>query len=372
MKIDRHKPVCETKDVKLTVLGCLVLFLACTHAGCGRSSQDVASRNSGGPEAKPNQVKAQPVSQMTALEVTAASAELPAEKKSPETNSPRSAIASPRSQPQAIALLRQVLHQFANGPAFDAKIRETVWTSGREVRGVGSYKQAGEGSGQFNLQMTMHDGHGQHRLQQISDGRLFWTRSEVAGKVKLRRVDVSRLEEWVRNSLTGSELSPRLKIGGWTEMLDMIQRDHTLRVDAASLQGEPVWVLTGMLKPSRRKEILKESGRSEWPQLYPTKVCIAIRSQPEPESGFGRLLPARIEFWSDPVRDVASDAPRQERGRLITLIEIYSVYAINRPAIEQFRFENLDAEVNFTNETERYVEQYGVEITDSQRRLLRR
>ncbi len=85
-------------------------------------------------------------------------------------------------------------------PSFHAKVRETVWTNGREVVGVGTYEQAGGGSGRFNLQVTMHDGDGKHRLQQISDGRLAWTRTEIAGKVSLRRVDVGRLDEWVGKS----------------------------------------------------------------------------------------------------------------------------------------------------------------------------
>ena len=91
---------------------------------------------------------------------------------------------------------------------------------GREVVGVGTYEQAGGGSGQYNLQVTMHDGDGKHRLQQISDGKLAWTRTEIAGKVSLRRVDVGRLEEWVRGIADPTGLSPKLKVGAWGEMLD--------------------------------------------------------------------------------------------------------------------------------------------------------
>ena len=46
-------------------------------------------------------------------------------------------------------------------PLSIAKVRETVWATGREVVGVGTYEQAGGGSGRFNLQITMHDGDGQ-------------------------------------------------------------------------------------------------------------------------------------------------------------------------------------------------------------------
>ena len=67
------------------------------------------------------------------------------------------------SHQRASKLLEEVIRQFADGPPFIAKVRETVWATGREVVGVGTYEQAGQGSGQFNLQITMHDGDGKHQ-----------------------------------------------------------------------------------------------------------------------------------------------------------------------------------------------------------------
>jgi hypothetical protein len=277
------------------------------------------------------------------------------------------------SQPRATGLLRQVIWQLAHGPAFIAKVRETVWATGRKVVGVGTYEQSGEGSGRFNLQITMHDGDGRHHFQQISDGKLAWTRSEVSGHVALRRVDVGRLDEWVRPSNTPGEVAPRLRIGAWTEMLDLVDRDYIVRVDSATLQDNPVWVITGSLREQVRARILKESGRSTWPTLCPTKVRIAIAASPDAATGSGELLPTRIEFWSDPIlADPQAESSAVPEGRLITLIEIYSIRAITAPPIERFRFDNQDAEVNFVNETEGYIERFGVELTASQRRALQR
>ena len=217
---------------------------------------------------------------------------------------------TPISQPQAERLLEQVLDRVVHGPSFDAKVRETVWTSGRMVVGVGTYEQAGKGSGKFNLQLTMHDGDGKHRLQQISDGRLAWTRSEIAGKVSLRRVDVGRLEQWVRGTTGGMRISPRLRVGAWAEMLSKIQRDYYVRVDVAFLEDEPVWVITANLKQDRRAQILADSGREEWPPLHPTQVLVAVKSKGQGKAGgFGQLLPVRFEFRSDPVE---SDAEQSE------------------------------------------------------------
>ena len=124
-----------------------------------------------------------------------------------------SASATDKSQTDAVALLQIVLRQLVSGAAFDAKVRESVWTTGREVIGVGTYEQAGENTGRFNLQLTMHDGKGKHRLQQISDGRLVWTRSEISKAVKLRRVEVGKLEGWGPGATTNQPIPPRLQVG---------------------------------------------------------------------------------------------------------------------------------------------------------------
>jgi hypothetical protein len=57
-------------------------------------------------------------------------------------------------------------------------------------------------------------------------------------------------------------------------------------------------------------------------------------------------------------------------GRLITLIELYSIQHIAPPPLERFRFESQD--VNFINETDRYIELYGVHLTERELRQLRR
>ena len=132
--------------------------------------------------------------------------------------SPRDHATSEGHNPQAIVLLKRVLQQLVHGPAFHCKVRETVWTNDREVIGVGTYEQAGQGTGRYHLQVTMHDGSGRHRLQQISDGRLAWTRTEIASGITLRRVDVSRLDEWVGKPNPNDLIPPRYTVGAWVEL----------------------------------------------------------------------------------------------------------------------------------------------------------
>ena len=312
---------------------------------------------------------------------------------SPESNVPPES--DERSQPQAVHLLKQVIDKIANGPAFDAKIRERVDASGREVVGVGTYEQAGEGSGRFNLQITMHDGDGKHTLQQISDGRLAWTRTEIAKEITLTRVNLGPLKDlaqdtMVRNMLfpydkDHAEVSPHLCVGGLTELLDSIHRDYVLKLSGGTIHDKQVLIISGEIRQARRQEILQQSGRSDWPELCPTRVRLAIACGSDPETNFGDRLPVLIEFWSDPVPGEGgelSDSPSAKRrlrnemnaGRrhLISWIELYSIQPIAAPPIGRFEFHHEDPNVNFVDETERYLQRHDVRMTDRQRRLLQR
>ena len=289
-----------------------------------------------------------------------------------------------RSQPEAVAQITQVIDRIVNGDAYDAKVRQRVWTAGREMVGVGTYEQAGKGSGWFSLQITMLDGDGKHTLHQISDGRLAWTRSQINEKISLRRVDVGRLKEWVPQSRRVQRapfyVPPQFKVGGWAEMLDTIQRDYILssavgRVQSArkDVAGNQLLVISGKLSDAARDRIKTDSRVKKLPELFPTRVKVAIALEPNPETNFGHGLPVRLEYWSDPVEDKkATSEAAPLAGRLISLIEIYSIRPISPPPIERFRFENQDSSINFVNETDRYLKRYNIRLTDKQRKQLLR
>ncbi|WP_146601533.1 hypothetical protein [Novipirellula aureliae] len=279
---------------------------------------------------------------------------------------------STRSHQAATKLLRRIVFQLAAGPAFESKVRERVWTTGREVVGVGTYEQSGNKTGQFHLQMTMHDGDDKHTLEQISDGRLAWTRTQIAGEVSLRRVDVSRLDEWSNSPDSENELALRLRVGGWIEMLESLEQNRQLHVDSATMNEQSVWVITATMSKEQTEELMRTSGRTQWPVLYPAKIRVAISKTGSKETGFGKFLPVRFEYWSQPMADPAepkTDQPPEMTERMISLIELYAIREISPPPIERFRFENRDAEVNFTNETSRYLKQFGVEVADTGSRL---
>ena len=146
MKIDRHiqsrfqGSVKHVKDVRFAFWCKLVMAFLSVHACCavaGIAQQPDSSLSVGSPS----------------VDVKTANA------------------STPESQPQAVKMVEQVIAKLAHGAAFNARVRQRVWAAGREVVGVGTYEQAGGGTGRFNLYLTMLDGDGRHTLHQTSDGR---------------------------------------------------------------------------------------------------------------------------------------------------------------------------------------------------------
>jgi hypothetical protein len=80
----------------------------------------------------------------------------------------------------------------------------------------------------------------------------------------------------------------------------------------------------------------------------------------------------RFEFWSLPPEGPPTNADaKAARGNLVSLIELYAIHPIKPPPMDRFRLDSQDA-VNFVNETDRYLQQYGIRLTEHQRRKLLR
>jgi hypothetical protein len=274
-------------------------------------------------------------------------------------------------QDQVAALVEQVIDRLANGPAFDCKIRQRVRTAGREVDGSGTYLQVGGSTGQFSIQIKMYDGDGKHTLHQISDGRLAWTRSEIAGVVSLSRVDVGWLDEGARTLRRDARIKPSMRVGGPSEILDSVRRDYDLKLGTSELGGRPLLVIIGSLKQSKRDEVTASLDGASWPALYPTRVNIAVAQSDDPETGFGKGLPIRIEHLSDPIalpKDPTEDHQSPiKRRQMISLLEFYSIRPVAAPPIQRFRFENRDTEVDFVNETGRYEDRFDIRVSAKER-----
>ena len=285
----------------------------------------------------------------------------------------------------AAVALRNCIVRLVHGPACDASVRQTVWSTEKEVVGVGQYVTAGGGTGRYRMSLTMHDGVAKHAVMQICDGRLAWTRTDIGGRISLRRVDVSRLDSWVlsnpnshpADSHRGHSLSvhPSHRVGGLVEMLDQLTTDHDLQLASAKLDDAPVVVVTATMTPDAIAAYCGRHGIGQISSLHPTQMRIAIATGDDPQTGFGAGLPQRLEFWSDPVESSSQtneDDTATRNRRLISLIQLHSIRQIEPPPAAEFRYDNRDGNVEFINETDRYLERHGIRLTEAQQLQLRR
>ncbi len=235
---------------------------------------------------------------------------------------------------KARLLANRTIERLVYGDAFDAKLRQRVWVAGREIIGVGQYEQAGNGTGRYLMELTMHDGDTKQSLRQVSDGRLTWTRTQISSEIAVGRVDLGRIDEYERerrqqapyqqrltstaspsaalpgNADRGSSLTAnatsnqgpipaRYKVGGLAELLDRIANDYDLVLKRGTVERQPCWILHGRLSEKVKQQLMKDSGRKKWAPLCPVEVRVAVAATGD-ATGFGTGLPLRIEFWSEP------------------------------------------------------------------------
>ena len=295
-----------------------------------------------------------------------------------------------RENGASIALQTTML-RLAHGPSFDAKLRQTVWSEDRQILGVGTCTHAGRGTGRYRIQITMHDGRDKHSMMQISDGRLAWTSLTVGGNQRISRVDLGRVEKGdpsllaILDSpdqrppkpLSGATAAdaPRLpqamRVGGLIEMLDQIIGNYRLHLRKARLHDVPVWVISGQMDARHRTELASTLGVGELSRHHPGHARVVIADRDDPQTGFGRGLPIRFEYWNQPPKTTepssVSTGPQEASAaasvtpprRMVSVIELHAVRPIKTPDAVDFRYEWSENDVDFVNETSRYQRSGG-------------
>jgi len=260
-----------------------------------------------------------------------------------------------------------MLEYLAYGPAFEAKLRVRAWAAGEHVVEVGRYLQSGGGKGWMRMELEVPIADGKGRWQQTCDGRLAWTREELAGEVRVRRVDVSRLRELLAttgpaspyplyadqsaapgqpaaDSLAGNDVPAWFLVGGLAEILDQIRSQFQLGLSKGHIEDRSMLIIKGSLRKEVRDTLTAEAGGT-FPDLVPQHVVIAV-----PEDSLSAPLPLRIEYWS------------RADGRLISMLEIYDSTLVEPPSIDKFRFQPGGGD--FTNETAEYLTRFGFVLAE--------
>ncbi|XZE54530.1 hypothetical protein SH139x_000500 [Planctomycetaceae bacterium SH139] len=271
-----------------------------------------------------------------------------------------------RSHQAARLLVGSMLEYLAFGPAFEAKLRVRAWAAGEHVVEVGRYLQSGGGKGWMRMELEVPIADGKGRWQQTCDGRLAWTREELAGEVRVRRVDVSRLRELLATtgqsspyplyanqattlnlaapSSSENDVPAWFLVGGLAEILDQIRSQFQLGLSKGHIEDRPMLIIKGSLRTEVRETLTAEAG-GVFPDLVPQHVVIAV-----PEDSLSAPLPLRIEYWS------------RADGRLISMLEIYDSTLVEPPSIDKFRFQPGGGD--FTNETAEYLTRFGFVLAE--------
>ncbi|QDV66484.1 hypothetical protein Poly24_01700 [Rosistilla carotiformis] len=261
------------------------------------------------------------------------------------SNAPAESAGSSSNATKAWQTLNGAIRQLVDtGPAFEAKLRQVTRVDGQEVRAVGRYIQSSGLRGLMRMELQSPIGDQTSRFEQTCDGRLTWTREQVGDQVRIRRVDVGRLDELAFTS----GISARFKVGGLPELLDSIAWDYDLHLVRGVLkETQNVWIVRGTLKASRMQTLLDENGQAVAPPELPTKVRVALAAD-----GPFRLIPVRMEFSSEPSSGDSGPA------RLISELDIYEIKAIDPPKEELFRYSTTEDDAHFTNETQIYLDRF--------------
>jgi hypothetical protein len=265
--------------------------------------------------------------------------------------------AAQAAPPNAAGVIEAAVGQLVYGPPLVVELRVRTEAAGEQTVASGSYVQAGQGSGRQRYELRSVVAGGPAVLVQISDGRLAWTRRQVADNIELRRVELGRLPSGMANAPSsaadpangsaagGGELvPPRFRVLGFVELLDNLARDYELTVRTGTLRGAPVLILSGPLREAARQRV-RDASEGEIPDDLPTEVWIAL----SPTNGTPALFPLRIEY---------RQPDGSERGRVITAVEILSIK--QQPVDDRnFLYDSQELDVTLINETDRYIRRFA-------------
>lgn len=141
-------------------------------------------------------------------------------------------------------------------PNLECKIRQRVELFSQQLSGVGSYSQWSPTPSErprVRWELKFQVGQDVASIQQINDGRFFWSRRDLPGEQTLSRIDLRTVRDVLQRE---SRLPPELVMRNWMALGGLSRLVHGLNehfrfgfAQPRLVEETPVWVLVGTWKP---------------------------------------------------------------------------------------------------------------------------
>ena len=231
-------------------------------------------------------------------------------------------------------LLDEAARRLVALPHCECKIRQRVEVMGQQLAGAGSYAQLATAEvdrTRVRWELKFQVGDRLAAVQQVNDGRFFWSRYDLPGRQSLGRVDLRTLREVQQREPTippEAALRSWLALGGLSRLLQGLSDHFELGwAQPRVVETTPVWVLVGTWKPAALTRLvpsaqtLIEQQRpvpvERLPAHLPDLVVVVLSRDPRLP-----LFPYRVEY-------------RRSRDGMIRGTEPLTVAAGDKPASDK-------------------------------------
>jgi hypothetical protein len=231
-------------------------------------------------------------------------------------------------------LLDEAARRLVALPHCECKIRQRVEVMGQQLAGAGSYAQLATAEvdrTRVRWELKFQVGDRLAAVQQVNDGRFFWSRYDLPGRQSLGRVDLRTLRDVQQREPTippEAALRSWLALGGLSRLLQGLSDHFELGwAQPRVVETTPVWVLVGTWKPAALTRLvpsaqtLIEQQRpvpvERLPAHLPDLVVVVLSRDPRLP-----LFPYRVEY-------------RRSRDGMIRGTEPLAVAAGDKPASDK-------------------------------------
>lgn len=205
-------------------------------------------------------------------------------------------------------LLDEAARRLVALPHCECKIRQRIELMGQQLAGAGSYAQLATTEvdrTRVRWELKFQVGDRLASVQQVNDGRFFWSRFDLPGRQSLGRVDLRTLREvQQRESSIPPEAALRswLALGGLSRLLQGLSDHFELGwAQPRVVETTPVWVLVGTWKPAALARLVPASQPlieqhrpvpiDRLPAHLPDLVVVVLSRDPRLP-----LFPYRVEY----------------------------------------------------------------------------